>query len=365
MFQTRFHKYSLLFSIIFVTLLILFAIYFYIRHYQWKESMKNVKRVSPEYIQTQLKDPAKHMFPFRYFQDPSSNVLPIVAVTGFFREDKAKQLYFDYVNAGVTIIGITAYKSFPKKIEDGSDDAYHLTDDFDYTKNIKDWLCCLRYPENSGFTSENNWVDISESDLYDVETVPNVPKKYDFIYICNKDSDTCPLDGWNAVNRNFKLAKECLPILVNEYELKGLIVGRVGCGLEQQYGNKIEVSDWLDWGKLQEKMRECRFIFVPNIFDASPRVVAECITKGLAVLMNRNILCGSKYVAYDTGEVFTDENDIRGSIDSLLMKIDDIDPRAWWAENYGVSRTAKKIRNFIYPLCPDVLEDVQEVRFIL
>jgi len=320
-------------------------------------------RVSKEYINTKLKDTNERMFPFRYFQDENGNMLPIVAVTGFFRDKKAKDLYFDYIKNGVIVIGITAYKSFPKKITDGSDDPFHLTDDFDYTKNIKDWLCCFKDPNEYGFTSGNNLIDISESDLYDVSTDPDIPKKYDFIYVCIKDNDQCPMDGWNAINRNFKLAKDCFPVLMNEFNLKGLIVGRVGCGLEQQFGDRVEVTDWLSWHELQEKMKLSRFLFVPNVYDASPRVIAECITKGLSVLMNRSILCGSKYVTSETGELFTDEKDIGVATASLLNKIDHTNPKKWWSENYGITRTAEKIRDFLYPTCPDVLGDVSQVKF--
>jgi hypothetical protein len=327
--------------------------------YTTKEGMKN--KVSNEYIIANLKNNENHLFPYRYFQDEKDNVLPIVAVTGFFREDKAKELYYDYIKNGIFVFGITAYKSFPRKID--KDDAYHLTDDFDYVKNIKNWLCCFRDPYHYGFTSENNYIDISESDMYDVDTTPDEKKEYDFIYICIKDDDTCPADGWNAINRNFKLAKECLPILIHEYNLKGLIVGRVGCGLEQEYGDRVEVVDFLDWFELQKKMKQSRFLFLPNIYDASPRVIAECLTKGVPVLMNQSILCGFKYMTYETGEFFVDVNDIRISLDSLLSKIEKINPKKWWSQHYGKSKTAKKIRDFLYPSCHEVLENVKEVLF--
>jgi hypothetical protein len=63
-------------------------------------------------------------FPFRYFTDPSGKVVPLVAVTSFFRDDAAKKKYEEYVKNGIPIIGITAYKSFPKPIKDGSADVY-------------------------------------------------------------------------------------------------------------------------------------------------------------------------------------------------------------------------------------------------
>jgi hypothetical protein len=84
--------------------------------------------------------------------------------------------------------------------------------------------------------------------------------------------------------------------MCKEFGLKGLVVGREGCGLEKEYGDKLEVVGWLEWHVLQEKMRASKILFIPNVFDASPRVIAECLTKDVAVLMNRKILCGSKYI---------------------------------------------------------------------
>jgi hypothetical protein len=323
------------------------------------------RNISAEYVKTNLEDSSKRMFPFRYFQDENGETIPIVAVTGFFRENKAKELYYDYLKNGIPIIGITAYKTFPKKIMDQSEGEYETNDTFDYVGQIQNWMCCFRSPHKYGFTGWNNLADISESDFYDVDQEPEEPKKYDFIYVCNKDDDTCPINGWNAINRNFKLAKECFPIFINEYKLKGLIVGRVGCGLEQLYGDNVEITDFLDWHELQRKMRQSRFLFLPNVYDASPRVIAECITKGVPVLMNESILCGYKYISNETGEFFTDENNIRDSLNTILAKIGKISPKKWWSENYGVQRMGVKVRNFLYPFYPDLLENVEQMKFII
>jgi hypothetical protein len=209
-------------------------------------------------------------------------------------------------------------------------------------------------------------MDLSESDYYDAEKqedLDKIEKKYDFIYICLKDDDRCPMDGWNAVNRNFDLALKCLPIMIKEMGLKGLVVGRIGCGLEKQYGDKIEVVDFLLWHEFQVKIRESRFLFVPNIYDASPRVVAESITKNLPVLMNERILCGSKYIEYETGELFTDHNDIRLALDRLMGKIDTISPRDWWEKNHSRKKAGKRMRDFLYEVWPEHVGDAQEIYF--
>lgn len=321
-----------------------------------------------KYVQT-FKEKENRIFPFRYFTDENDRVLPFVAVTGFFREKAAEDKYHEYVANGVHIFGITAYKSFPNREQmDSTEGEYERNDTFDYTGKIRNWLCCFKNAEENGFTNSNRLADISESDFYNAEddSVLSVHKKYDFIYICNKDSDNCPLDGWNAFNRNFDLAKKCFPVMCSEFGLKGLIVGRENCGLEnEEYGKYLEVVGWLNWGDLQEKMRESKFLFVPNIFDASPRVVAECITKNLQVLMNRNIMCGFKYINYQTGELFNDETDVRDALKKLITKPTSISSKKWWSENYNQDKMQTQLRDFLAEGFPGMLDGVEKIRFIL
>jgi len=317
----------------------------------------------------EFKQKDSRIFPFRYFTDSNDNVVPYIAVTGFFRDSVAKERYYEYKSKGLNIFGITAYKSFPNnKVLGNEEGEYERKDSFEYTSEIKNWLCCFKNPQNYGFTSTNNIVNISESDFYDAEldSLKNT-KKYDFIYICSQDSSDCPMDGWNAINRNFELAKKCFPVLCNQFKLKGLVVGRVNCGLEKEYPDKLEVVGWLNWHKLQEKMRESRILFVPNILDASPRVIAECITKNLAVLMNKEILCGFKYVTYETGEFFTNEVDLAPAVRKLLDRLDSIFPMKWWEQNYSQEKSQKRLRDFLVSAFPkdSSLAKIDRVRFIL
>ena len=315
--------------------------------------------------QMELLEKQNRKFPFRYFRDENDNVLPIVSISGFFRGIEQVKLYDDYINNGIKVIGITAYKTFPLKITDVSEDKFHHLNNFDYLNQINNWLCCFKNKYSYGLTDKHNIIDISESDFYNVDDTPTPQKKYDFIYICNKDDDKCNMNGWNAINRNFKLALDCFPIMINKFKLKGLIVGRVNCKLEQIYGDMVEITDFLPWHELQNKMRESKFLFLPNIYDASPRVIAECLTKGLPILMNENITCGFKYIDYDTGEFFNDEKDIEQALIKLLAKMNKISPKKWWSENYGVERTGVKLRNYLYNIYPEIIKNIKQVKFII
>jgi glycosyltransferase involved in cell wall biosynthesis len=213
-------------------------------------------------------------------------------------------------------------------------------------------------------------IEMSESDFYDVvdlNTIHKEEKKYDFIYSCLRDVDNdndpnpCPKDGWNAINRNFNLAQSCLPIMIQEFGYKVLIVGRVNCGLEEKYGDRLEIVDMLPYHDFQQRIRQSRYLFVPNIYDASPRVIAEAMVNDVPVLMNRSIVCGSKYINDRTGIFFTDEHDIRYSL--RKMKEKKYEPRQWWSENYSVKKAGVKLRNFLAKAYPEKLRRVKEVYF--
>lgn len=319
---------------------------------------KNLEKFDPKGLLNET-----NIFPFRYLKDENNKKIPIVAITAPFRNNNDKKRYYTYINNNIKVIGVTAYKTFPKKITDEAEDKYHLKDNFNYLDELKVWLTCF---DNNYIFKENQIIEMSESDFYDIDTNPSVEKKYDFIYICNKDTDKCPLNGWNAINRNFNLALKCFPIMINDYKLKGLCVGRIGCKLSEKYGDAIEETDFLDYYDLQQKMRQSKFLFVPNIYDASPRVVAECLVKGVPVLMNKSIIGGFKYINEDyTGEFFIDENDIKTSLDNLLKNLNKYNPKKWWQNNYGIEKSSIKLRNFLYKFYPDVLENIKMVSFVI
>ena len=328
--------------------------------------INNIYKTYELFSQEELLNKDNRKFPFRYFKDENNNILPIVALTAFFRSNEDKELYYKYINADIKVIGITAYKTFPIKIRDISEDQFHLIDDFNYVDNIKIWLGCMQNLESYNFNINNIIANISESDFYDAEDesydIVNTDKKYDFIYICNKDDDNCSLNGWNAINRNYNLALKCFPIMINEYNLKGLCVGRIGCDLSM-YDNNITVTDFLPYDELQQKMRESRFLFLPNIYDASPRVIAECLIKDLPILMNQNIICGFKYITNETGEFFIDENNIKNGLEKILLY--NKSPKKTWKENYSNDKSSKKLREFLYSVYPEIFKNINNVSFII
>ena len=85
------------------------------------------------------------------------------------RSDYDRERYTEYIKNGIKIIGVTAYKTFPKPISDNSPDNDTLNDKFNYINEVKNWLTCFKNPEEYNFTSFNNIINISESDFNDIE----------------------------------------------------------------------------------------------------------------------------------------------------------------------------------------------------
>ena len=165
--------------------------------------------------------------------------------------------------------------------------------DFKYKEICEGWIHGFRDPENYFppeiplmFASESDWTDCNVS-----KPIPNEPKIYDFIYICLKADEKKSLcDDWATYNKNWKLAKKCLDVFCNEYKLKGLLIGRKGCELPNGCKH-MDSTDMLKYHELQKMYSKCKFIFIPNEKDASPRV----LTEACQTCKNKNILGGWKY----------------------------------------------------------------------
>jgi glycosyltransferase involved in cell wall biosynthesis len=195
---------------------------------------------------------------------------------------------------------------------------------------------------------------MSESDFVDPNRLsynPNIVKKYDFIYICldegAKHESTKCKPGWQSHNRNWELAKECLKVMCGNFKLRGLIMGRTNCDITEKCNNYISSMPFQPQDKFLELLQECKFIFVPNISDASPRVVTQAMCYNMPVLMNKNIIGGWKYVNNQTGVFFNDEKDITASLYELINNISSFTPRKWFSENYGKEKTGQRFLNFL------------------
>ena len=269
------------------------------------------------------------------------------------------------------ILGISSYQEFPNEPFNPKDNYNKTTNKYDYNKWVdmcSGWLHCFRNPKDYLPTNMEN-ILLSESDFCDSNVhFPNksVKKKYDFIYICRDDLNDCSVDEWVAFNKNLELANKCISNLCKNTKLKGLLVGRNGCPLPDNCNNlQIELTDKLKYHDLKEKFDECKVLFLPNIHDASPRVLTECLCHDIPCLVNEKLVGGWKYINSKTGRFFKDENDFEEKLNDILNNYDSFNCRHYFMENYGIIKSGEKLRDFIYKIFGNKVNIPQEkVKFV-
>ncbi len=307
-------------------------------------------------------------FPFKNIFDQNGKKLNIILLSAPFRGQDHDKLYQEYKsqNPKLHFMGISSYSEFPGKLSNPYESRYHEEKNHNYHTMATTWLNCFRDSTKYIDPRYNLPIlDLSESDFKDFNSHkpdPNIKKEYDFIYICLKDNDKCT-PGWQSYNRNWELAKKCLITMCRKFKLKGAIIGRENCKFTDLCSGIVKILPFLKYHEFQKELQKARFLFVPNIADASPRVIAEALCYDLRLLVNYNLLGGWKYVTSQTGEFFTDEFDVENALDKLTTNMDKYQPRQFFIENYGKERAGRKLANFIKQNYTNIIPDPKTIEY--
>ena len=332
-----------------ITLILLLIIYINVKSCNAKSAIENFITL-----------PSLDSAAFVPVYDNKGRKLNISLISKPFGLDSDYKLYLHNIDKYI-YLGITSYMEFPY-IPSNPIDNYILEQDTTeqnvnhaynlemYFKLCEGWLHCFRNPIE--YIPTKPMALISESDFVNYNVLkpdPTVKKEFDFLYSCPKVNETSDCNDWVSHNKNWELALKCLPILCLKFKLRGLLVGRKGCPLPDGCDKYIETTGWLDYNNNIKLYNKCRFIFIPNERDASPRVLTESLAFNLPCLVNRNILGGWKYVDSEhTGEFFTNETDIEASLNIFLGKFDKYTPRQYIIDNYGPINAGKNLKKFIF-----------------
>ncbi len=317
--------------------------------------------------------------PFVHLYDDKGTKLNIVLIAQPLGSDDQYRTYMENM-AKITFVGISSYMEFPYVPSNPEDNykeehfsqgepnkeqnvlvenfAYEYTTPYYldmYFEMCKGWLHCFKNPEKY-IPTEKPHALISESDFVNYKQIPYNPdnihmeREFDFLYSCPKVNKDSGCDDWVSHNKNWELAKKCLPILCKKFKLKGLLVGREGCELPEGCAEYITTTGWLDYGENIKQYNRCKFIFVPNVRDASPRVITEAMSADCAVLINKNILGGWKYAVEQTGELFNDENDIEEVLNIFVPKLNkgEFKSSQYIIDNYGPVNSGRKLKEFLF-----------------
>lgn len=299
-------------------------------------------------------------FPFKNVRDENGNKLNVIAISAPFREEEHEKIYQELKEEGLHFLGISSYSEFPEKLSNPYESRFHEERNHDYLSMVSTWAHCFREPSINLKLSGLPLILMTEADLKNTELYkydPKNVKEYDFMYVCLDDDETgktCK-PGWQWHNRNWDLGKKCLKVMCRDYNLKGVIVGRQSCKFSGFCKGIVKTLPFMEFNEFQKEMQKCRFLFVPNISDASPRVITESLCYNMPVLVNENIVGGwHNVISGVTGEFFTDENNMRPALDKLLENYDSYTPNKWYVENRGRLNSGKEFADFIKLHYPDL-----------
>jgi glycosyltransferase involved in cell wall biosynthesis len=353
-------KPSLHVKLFILLLFIIIVIYSYVRKYTLltHEYMTNMTNNIPDF-----KDNIVNVY------DNKGNKINVAFVVAPMSVSDKKN--YDTYHDKMVFLGMTSYLEFPNIISNPLDayhDPNHTSWKFDYKNKLQGWLYCFKNPQNY-FPPHIPKALISESDFVDVNLLQpshTVKKKYDFIYICHKydaKEKKCTND-WVTYNKNWKLATECLYIMCHTFKLKGLLVGRMGCDIPPVCMKHIDMTEKIPWNEMKQKYQESKFLFVPNIYDASPRVITEAMSINLPVLLNKNILGGWKYINKQTGELFNNIDDFSSQLQKIISNNATYTPRKYILDNYGIVPSGKRLLEFIKKHYNQTLQLSPDIQYI-
>tara|TARA_B110000114_G_C14815059_1_gene286302 strand:- start:104 stop:580 length:477 start_codon:yes stop_codon:yes gene_type:complete len=140
--------------------------------------------------------------------------------------------------------------------------------------------------------------------------------------------------------------------------MNGLLIGKFNYELPIGCHNLIESTDFINYSKFIKQYEKCRFIFIPDLLEAHQSILTEALCFDLPCIVNKNILCGWKYINEKTGMLFNDENDFENVLKEFQSKFNTFRPRDYFINNHGPEYEGKQIVQFIKDNIPNYKEEI-------
>lgn len=115
-----------------------------------------------------------------------------------------------------------------------------------------------------------------------------------------------------------------MEVMCSEFGMTGVLVatkskdGSKACTIPAACRGKMLQTTFLNQDQFFGYVKQSRFVFLPQIHDASPRVSTQALAHDVPVLMNRHISGGWKYLNEKTGEFFSDMSDFREAVQKIV-----------------------------------------------
>jgi hypothetical protein len=273
-----------------------------------------------------------------------------VLVNGPIVTQEQQEEFAQLRRSGCRFAGMSSYMNFPQSEADAILGGLNL-DALDYEAICEVWCHCFR---DSGKYLRTNLPRalISVSDFTDYMRIspeavgpPRRTEEIDFVYVGATEE-------WKREAKNWRLAGQCIPRLCRDLRLRAFVVGTPNPDFPANRG--VVFSAPLAWDQLLARLFRARFLFVPNVLDASPRLLAEALCLDVPIVVNSNILGGWKYVNRFTGAFFDSERDVVSAVRACLERT--FSPRSWFRANHGPYLSGQRLLRLLKMVDSEISE---------
>uniref|UniRef100_A0A7S4JMQ7 Uncharacterized protein n=1 Tax=Odontella aurita TaxID=265563 RepID=A0A7S4JMQ7_9STRA len=328
----------------------------------------------PSSIHPAYLDLVTNNYAFQPVRTDGGGYVNIIMVRAPFRSEEERDSFEKYKDE-ILFIGISSFEAFP--LSSPNPFSSNFSDSL-YTSMFPGFLHMMHEPERH-FPPHVKTLLLSQSDFELPHDTPLAESDtehhmYDFTFSVSDMNVEGGCVGWGAFAKNWSFMLEALEVMCSdEFDLRGVLVGtrdkqdKVRCAIPPQCEGKMTQTSMMTQDKYFDYMRRSRFTFLPQVYDASPRVATQSLCLDVPLLMNKHILGGWKYVNEETGEFFSDMTDLRDSIHRILdnVKKRQYHPRRWVKANYGNEHAGVVLLNWVKEHFADRIEIPEGTNYLI
>ena len=332
----------------------------YIHHTCIRSS--KLSHIHPDYF------PIIERYAFQPVINNNGEYVNIIMVRSPFRQGKEDEDLYNYYKDEILFLGISSFESFPLQ----SPNPYSAKYESSYYLNMFPGFLHMMHQPEQYFPNGVKTVLMSQSDFnldgpykFGQQHATNNNDEeilYDFVYSGGDQDVETDCIGWASYNKNFSFVREALEVMCSdEFNVTGVLVANKNkantkaCTIPASCDGKIVQTTFLeDQREFFTYLSQSRWVFLPQICDASPRVSTQALSMNKPLLMNRNIMGGWKYLLPGvTGEEFHDTNDFKAQLRTILDNTrgkknkSPYKPLEFVRENYGNEIAGKRLLEFV------------------
>ncbi|CDW72189.1 UNKNOWN [Stylonychia lemnae] len=274
---------------------------------------------------------------FRIVRKTSGNNVGVILVGQPLASQDKRDNFLMLAKSGQMIMGIQSYRNYPhfSRWEDDSDSSIQSLRERwqkEYFKNFAGWLHNMDEPHKH-WNSQLPRLNFAESDLqfsmvkafWPDNFNASDPKIYDLALTHTGNT------SWHMDVKNWTLATKCIDKMLESGKYTFKLLGRKP---PEEYEDKFPYIEFAPFKEFLGYVGQAEILLITSMSDASPRILTQALALNVAVILNKHIYGGKKYINEQTGSLIETEDDLFEAIEDIKRRRREgiLQPRKWFEQ---------------------------------